>query len=404
MRDDPLKDMLADKAIIYFGPGDWEGLWRNRHQLMSRFAKRNKVLYVERSFSLKKMLRNLNPFKIGVSRCFKQFVKPSIVEKLENLYIYSPPIYTPIIGRFNLDKFCWYLWKRLLRNTLKTLGIEKPIIWLSHPSMAHLVGDFDPVMTIYHVVDEYSAYDNINDELKTFIDKLDKEIAEKADLVFVVSEQLFKKRKGYNPCTHIIPNGVDFEKFKNTLNSSNSLPDDIKRLPKPIIGYSGLIGSYIDLKLIEQIALRHPNWSLVLVGQKGIGSNMDVFEALIRMDNVHFLGSKTIDELPHYLKAFDVCLIPYIETEQVINSSSLKLYDYMAFGKPIVTTSFPVSRELKDLLYLGSSRESFITLVENAVNEDDKIVSEKRKEYAAANTWDHRVLQASSLIEKRLNS
>jgi glycosyltransferase involved in cell wall biosynthesis len=404
MGDHPLNDMLAGKAMIYFGPGKWEGLWRNRHQLMSRFAKRNKVVYVERSFRLKKMLKNLNPIKIGVLRCLKQFVEPIIVEKLENLYIYSPPIYTPITDKFNLNKFCWYLWKRLLQNRLKALRIGKPIIWFSHPSMVNLIGDFDPGLTIYHVVDEYSAYDNINDEMKAKIDKLDKEMAEKADLVFVVSEKLFKKRKSYNPRTYIIPNGVDYEKYQNAMSSNDPLPDDIKDLPKPIIGYSGLIGSYIDLKLIEQIAFRHPKWSLVLVGQNGSAANMDAFEKLIQMDNVYFLGNKSIDELPHYLKTFDVCLIPYKETEQVINSSSLKLYDYMAFGKPIVATSFPVSRAMNDLLYIGSSAESFIGHVETAVFEDEKLLSEQRKEYAAANTWDHRVLQASALIKKRLDS
>jgi glycosyltransferase involved in cell wall biosynthesis len=404
MRANNINDMIEGKSVIYFGPGKWEGLWRNRHQLMSRFAKKNKVVYVEPPLNIKKTLREYNLAKLGLSRWIKVLLKPRITEELKNLYIYHTPFYAPIIGRFRIKKLSWWLWKKLLRNKLKALGMEKPIIWFSHPTMAHLTNDFDSGLTIYHVVDEYSAYDNINDEMKAQINKIDKEMAEKADLVFVVSEKLFTKRKGYNPHTWIIPNGVDYEKYQNAMSSNDTLPDDIKNLPKPIIGYSGLIGSYIDLKLIEQIAFRHPNWSLVLVGQNGSGADTGAFEKLIQMDNVYYLGNKSIDALPHYLKTFDVCLIPYKETEQVINSSSLKLYDYMAFGKPIVATSFPVSRALKDLLFIGSSAESFIGHVETAVFEDEKRLSEQRKEYAAANTWDHRVLQASALIEKRLDS
>lgn len=398
------KKVISGKNILYFGPGKWDGLWRNRHQLMVRFSRSNKVMYIERSFNLRSVLEDYNPLKKGWSAWLKALARPNVRQPYPNLYVYSPPIYTFIVSRYRLHNLMWWFWRRILKRHMRKLGFSNPIVWFSLPTMVELVDKFDAAATIYHVVDAYTAYGSIDEEEKRMLLSLDNEMTKKADLVFVVSEKLAQHRRVINPNTHIIPNGVDFEKFDKIRRSNQAVPADIRDLPRPIIGYSGLIAGYIELDYFARIAEAYPGASVVIVGDRGSGPHVDAFDRLIQKENIHYLGRKAIENLPMYLKAFDVCMVPYRETKQVIYSSSLKMYDYLAFGKPIVATSFPTSRELEGYLYIGSTAEDFLKGIESAIHEDDEEIVEKRRRFAASNTWDHRVSAASELIEAKLSA
>lgn len=398
------KEVISGKNIVYFGPGQWNGLWRNRHQLMVRFARSNKVMYVEPSFNLRSVVQKYNPFTNSWLGFIKALTKPKIREPYPNLYVYSPPVYAFIVSRFRLHKAMWWLWRKILQGEMRKLSFANPVIWFSHPSMVHLVDKFDAAVTIYHVVDAYTAYSRVDSETKRKLLKADDEMTRKVDLVFVVSKKLSERRIKINLNTHIIPNGVDFKRFDDIEKSDNPPPSDLEKLPKPIIGYSGLIGVYIDLEIFKRISETYPELSIVIVGEKGNGPHVRVFDKLIQKKNIHYLGNKKIEELPHYLKAFDVCLVPYCETEQVIYSSSLKMYDYLAFGKPIVSTSFPTSRQLKEYVYLSRTKVEFVDNIARALSENGQKKIELRKRYASFNTWEHRVATASTLIEKALGS
>lgn len=389
---------------MYFGPGRWDGLWRNRHQLMVRFARSNKVMYVEPSFNLRSVLDQYNPVRKGWFSGLQALTQPIIRQPHPNLYIYRPPIYSFIVSRYGLHHITWWFWRRLLKYQMRKLGFTRPIIWFSLPTMAELVDKFDASVTIYHVVDAYTAYGNMDDSEKRKLMDGDHALTQNVDLVFVVSEMLAEQRRPLNPNTHVISNGVDFEKFDSIRQSRQPVPPDMATLPRPIIGYSGLIAGYIELGYFERIADAYPNASVVIVGDRGCGAHVQEFDKLIQKKNIHYLGRKDIEDLPRYLNAFDVCMVPYRETKQVIYSSSLKLYDYLAFGKPIVATSFPTSRTLSDYLYIGSTAEEFLDQIGQAIQEVDVQKAAKRRQFAASNTWNHRVMAASQLIEDRFNS
>ena len=127
--------MLKDECIIYFGPEKWDGMWRNRHQLMSRFSQNNKVLYVEPAIGLKQLhARSFSEtaFKPGWSKLYSESLLRSINE---NLFVYQTPWYLPIIGRFPLSDLSWFMWISALKKTLYKLNFKTPIIWLSRPTM-----------------------------------------------------------------------------------------------------------------------------------------------------------------------------------------------------------------------------------------------------------------------------
>ena len=116
----------------------------------------------------------------------------------------------------------------------------------------------------------------------------------------------------------------------------------------------------------------------------------------------YFLGNKKIDLVPHYVKVFDVCIVPYKLNEQTQNLSPLKLYDFMAMGKGIVTTDFPIAREFKDVLHIAESKETFVNCIVKTLSEKDKGLFAKRRQIAAQNTWEDRITTLSNIIESHL--
>ncbi len=123
---------------------------------------------------------------------------------------------------------------------------------------------------------------------------------------------------------------------------------------------------------------------------------------LREMKNVYFLGIKEITQVPHYVRVFDVCIVPYKLNEQTENLSPLKLYDFMAMGKEIVTTDFPIAREFKDILHIAESNDSFVNCIKEALAEKDEALFTKRRQIAAQNTWEDRIVELSSIIESHL--
>jgi len=395
-------EMIEGHSIIYFGPEKWEGMWRNRHQLMSRFARKNKVMYVEPLYSLYRLRKQMGRGVPGILESLKCLRKKRVTKESENLYVYHSPIWVPIIGRFPLNKISWCLWNLLFRNTMRALAFSKPIIWVSRPEMSFFIKSFDEELSIYHIVDEYLSYGEKNFESRAKIEMQERELLQQVDLVIVVSNKLYETKSTLNKNTYIVPNGVDYYSYDKALTSDVPLPSDISSLPKPVIGYSGLISRRLDLDLIGQMAQKHPEWSIVLIGQiNDIGCESEL-KCLREMMNVHFLGNKNINQVPFYVKAFDICIIPYKLNEQTENLSPLKLYDFMALGKEIVTTDVPVAREFKDVVRIADSPDNFLDCVLDALAEEDESLFSKRRQVASQNTWEDRVEKLSEIIMSQL--
>lgn len=263
-------------------------------------------------------------------------------------------------------------------------------------------GNYNETLIIYHVVDEYLAYGDMNLERRARLQSAEHQILKKVDLVIVVSKKLLKTKSIFNKNTYVVPNGVDYASYDLALLSNEPLPADIARLPRPIIGYSGLISTRLDLSLLQHIASTNPEWSFVLIGAVDDRGCKRELGRLRELNNVHFLGLKEVTQVPYYIKAFDVGIIPYMINEETENLSPLKLYDFMAAGKPIVTTDFPAAIEFKDIVYIADRKETFTHRIYEALCGKDDSLYVKRRHTASQNTWDHRVSQLSRLIESRL--
>jgi len=391
--------VITGDNIIYFGPEKWQGMWRNRHHLMSRFAKHNKVLYVEPKYTLRGVRHQLYKGPSGWSDLIRDAKKKRVIKKTNklDLYIYNSPIFLPVSGRPLLDKVTMDAWILYLKTVIQRLGFRKPIVWLSRPNMVNLIGKLNERLVIYHVVDEYLGYGIHPEESKQKLVKLERKMLQKADIVITVSEKLFMSKRKFNKNTYLVPNAVDYDSYDSSLQSNTNPPKDIGVLPKPVIGYSGLISTRLDFEIIDHIAVKHPEWSLVLMG--GVNRGCDnILRRFQKYENVHLPGPKPIDKVPYYVKHFDVCIIPYGKNEQSENLSPLKLYDYFALGKPVVTTDFPAARKFRHVIKISNSKESFLKNIEEALLNDSNQFFEKRRKIASENTWEHRIEEISKII------
>jgi glycosyltransferase involved in cell wall biosynthesis len=390
--------MISGENIIYFGPEKWEGMWRNRHHLMSRFSHQNRVLYVEPTGYLKNVRAELKRDPLKWWEFFHSIASEKLRQEKTNLYVYQSDRNIPITRRYPFEKLTWQLWLVDFKRTLSKLDFKNPIIWLSKPSMRHYIRCFREKLSIYHVVDEYTAYANVSPEKRKISIAAERQMMQMADMVIVVSQSLFKNKSPFNEHTYLVPNAVDYEAYATLPGDSRDIPVDMKHVNNPFIGYSGLISNRLDIELMNALARQKPAWSIVLIGRLDDRDCKNSLAELIDRPNVFYLGLKDIQDVPNYIHAFDVCILPYRENNETKNLSALKMYDYLAAGKPIVTTHFPEVEQYSNVVRISSSPTEFITHLSDALENDTSDLAAERQQIASANTWDERVERVSDLI------
>jgi len=391
--------MLRGKSFVYFSPGPWDGLWRNRQQLMSIFAEHNKVLFVEGRPGLRTTLAR---FRRGqLSRADLQ--RPHLRRISDQLCVFRYPVWAPASEHFPLKRLMRLIGGQLIQQALRRLDMAQPIVWVSLPSMVDLLGTIPSAcLHVYHVVDEYAAYGHKTAEECLPIEVLERQMLRSVDAVIVVSKNLYDTKSPLNAHTYLVPNGVNSQAYVAAL-SDPSLPDELQAIKPPRLGYSGLISGKLDFTLLKALALAHPEWSLVFLGEVSRDfKEAPTWQELRRLPNVHFLGSRQVSQVPYYLKGFHVGLMPYIQSRQVDNISPLKLYDYLAAGLPIVSVDMPAAREFSHHIHFAPGAEGFAESVRAALADTIPERQEARRSLAAQHTWQARVEQISEIFEMHL--
>lgn len=283
------------------------------------------------------------------------------IEEIEkNLYVISPLIIPawgkPLIQKLNAQLLRWQV-----RRAMKRLRFQNPINWIFNPAAGILAGTLNESKLIYYCVDEYTAFSGVNADALTAIEK---ELLSKADLVVVSAEKLLASKKSPNAPTVLVRHGVDYEHFRKALDPATIVPAEIANLPRPIIGYFGLIAEdWIDLPLLEKVAAGFPQGTIVMIGK--VTTNV---EALLQYGNIRFLGRQPYEALPSYCKCFDVAMIPFPISDVTLNANPLKAREYLAAGLPVVSTAIPEVEVLGECL-VGRTHDEFVEKIREALKE-----------------------------------
>lgn len=269
-------------------------------------------------------------------------------------------------------------WAALTKET-------KRVLWISYPGNVSKIGNYDEDIIVYDVLD-YP-----DDDFATWKPYV-QELLEKCQIVLTVSKPLFNHFKELHPNVHLVRNAVDYNFFANVTADEASM--DIKQICKPIVGFYGALAPWVDWQLIEELAVRNPSVSFVLIGPTIAMKT----ESLPKRPNIFFLGHKPYEQLPKYAVHFDVCMFPFKKTRMTSYVNPVKIYEYLALGKPVVATDLPEILELSPHIYAAGNREEFHGYLVGCLNNYDNNSVESRKKFALENTWAERVKQIKRII------
>jgi len=388
--------------FICFSINYWEKRKDRKHQFMLALSQKEdigKVLYIEPSVNLVRLF--LFPFselKMAENRHRWWRALTFKIETIKDkFYVVSPLFLIPLWRFYPIYKINRLFTLLIIRHQLKILGIKKPVIWLCHP-YDECILDYmnDRTASCFDWAELWSEwFIEFSSKRLHFVAELEERIIRKSDISFVVSEELLKRARRYNSNSYFLGSGAPIEMFQNT--DENFIPSDIKEIRKPIIGYVGTIGERIDVPLLLKISDNFPDGSLVIIGKLLKDRiDADIPDELEKKGNVYFLGEKDYELLPLYISHFKVGIIPYIPEKMKLNEPT-KHYDYLAAGKPVVSTALVELVRFKDLILIAATHDEFLKLLREAINKDDVDSSRKRLNFIEKNSWSAR---ADEILER----
>jgi len=363
-----------DVDLICFSHLRWGFVYQRPQPLLSRFARTTRVFFVE------------EPVLSGG--------EPRLEIKLDSesgVYVVVPH-FAPEQSEESIDR----IQEMLLKQLIAMARIDKYFFWFYTPMAMGFTTDLSPLLVIYDCMDELSAFQGAPPALR----EREKQLFAMADLVFTGGQTLYEAKREQHPDVHAFPSSVDFQHFAQ---ARQELPDPAGQagIPHPRIGYCGVIDERLDLSLLASVADARPDLHLVMIGPI---VKIDA-AALPKQPNIHYLGGKSYKELPQYLAGWDIAMLPFARNESTKFISPTKTPEYLAAGKPAVSTSIrDVVRPYGDLglVEIADTPEDFIAAIQRAMAVEKTEWLEKVDRLLKNNSWDSTWHQMFKIIEPRL--
>ena len=380
-------DVLRGRDILCFSH-DWTGDPLSKTHLMRVLSRENRILWIN-------AIANRMP--TASSKDFSRIVKKlksfteAVKEVEPNIHVLNP-LAIPAYGTETVRKFNQKLLISQVKKAMRKLDFQNPINMVFNPAAGLLAGNLGESELIYYCVDEYTAFTGAASGLK----EIEEDLFRKADLVIVSAEKLFETKQHFNKNIFIIRHGTDWKHFRKSLDSATKIPDEIANLPKPIIGFHGLLADWVDFDLIKKTAEHFSKGSVVLIGKITVDAEKKI-KILNDVKNIHFLGRKPYAELPNYCKGFDVALNPFEISELTLAANPLKVREYLAAGLQVVSTDIPEVRILKDCL-VGENHADFIAKIEFALENPKS--KESISDAISHESWEAKIDELRGIMQK----
>jgi glycosyltransferase involved in cell wall biosynthesis len=346
----------------------WDWVWQRPQQFMSRLSRRRPVLFIE-----------MLPPDPGLAAPLARFRD---VEGLPNLTLLT--LQFPA-WRWHDGRYVDAERRRLVRAFLEGPGagrFENPVQWFYDPMVFPAFhGQMGEVLTVYDCMDELAKFQGAPPELR----EREQALLAAADVVFTGGRGLFEAKSRFNANCHFYGCGVDVQHFGRARLAATPLPPELQSLPRPILGYFGVVDERMDYGLLARLAEANRPGSVVLLGPVAKVPPA----ALPRRPNLHWLGQRPYSELPAYCKGFDVCLMPFALNEATRYINPTKALEYMAAGKPIVSTAVPdVVRNFGAVVHIGRNRRQFIHLCRRCARQPDLEAIRRGLALSQSQSWE----------------
>lgn len=378
--DNSQENDMSGYDVICIASTRWDYIWQRPHHLMERMSRNNRVLFFSHSLpvsyqEIKKSLENPNLWESYLTQVADHLWVFGTIHLAHGQSAFLPKGVT-------LKEFNFKVKSEALKFLVKKLQFTDPIIITSMGESIRYIQDLPKKIICYDCIDDFSSFSWTDEDFEI----LEKELIQESDLVFASAKGLYNRIKPINKNTFLLPNAVEFQHFAKAA----TLTDDNQKLinfSRPIIGYIGAFFEWVDEDLIHFLAQSRPDWNFIFIGpiQPGMG------EVISKLSNITFLGVKDYKDLPDYLAEIDVCIIPFKINDITRNTNPIKLWEYLAAGKPIITTPIPEVEDLSEIIYIGRTRNEFLAKLDEALHENASTKQIQRMAIAEENDWDQRV-------------
>src|SRR5689334_2683121 len=342
-------------ALVYFG-NDWFAENRtSSHHIARWLAQRYPVLYVE-SPGLRAPQATARDFGKVWHKLRQAVRRPSrISDRMWHMTAPQIPFRRlPMVGIFNrmIARF-------LIRRAMRHAGIQAPLLWFAAPDGAALVGHLGEQFVVYYCIDDYASLPGVD---RREIARMDESLARQAGQVFVSSPALVADKHALNPTTTYSPHGVDVALFERAADNSLPVAEGARGLQHPVIGFFGLVESWVDLDVLRYMAHQRPWWTFLVIGRVAVDRG-----DLARSRQFVFPGPQPYESLADWARAFDVAIIPFRQSQLVKCVNPLKLREYLATGKPVVSSWMPEVERFSSHIGIARTPEEFLAAIDDAL-------------------------------------
>jgi glycosyltransferase involved in cell wall biosynthesis len=385
--------------IICFGFLPWSSMWKRNQSMMAEISKCdfiNKVIFVNPLISIKSILHKNGSSDLTSNISANVFP----LKATSKISVYTPVKFLPCRKYLMpLNKIETKIMLRFLRH----LNSDMPyILFMNCPNIfSHYLLDEllkDAKLSFFDLSDDFVELGYGKETLEGFRNNITK-YAQAADIVLTVNDHIREKYENINSNIHVIRNATNYDNFDRNEYKSIDVFEKMKNSKKPVIGYSGLANmSRIDSDLLDFLLEQRPDWQFVFIGP----AKPDFIKRYSHYRNVHFFPPVNYQELPDYIHYFDVAIVPFKINDHTKGNDLLKLHDYLAMGKPVVSTDIGGADDLRDVIRIAGGPSDFRDAIEESLHNDTQQNVSKRKNVALTNSWHIRIKELEELIRDRL--
>ena len=352
----------------------WDFVWQRPQHLLSRCGRERRVFFVEEPV-----------FVDGPARMTVRRGEDGVRVLVPHVPVDDPdPVATQ---------------EALLADTLADRNVQEPVLWYYTPMALPFTREIDARAVVYDCMDELATFKGAPEELGP----LEAELLERADVVFTGGPTLYEAKRDRHPNVHLFPSSVETGHFA-IARDPQADPKDQAGIPRPRLGFYGVIDERMDLDLVAALADLRPEWQIVL-----LGPIVKIDPAAVpRRANIHLLGPKGYGDLPRYVAGWDAALIPFARNESTRFVNPTKTPEYLAAGRPVVSTSIrdvvhPYGEEA--LVHIADEPEEFAAAVERALAERDDGARLRRVDaFLTENSWDFTWADMSEIVDRAVRT
>jgi uncharacterized SAM-binding protein YcdF (DUF218 family)/glycosyltransferase involved in cell wall biosynthesis len=389
--------MIRVPDILCISSIDWDFIWQGHQEIMSRLAAAgHRVLFIENTGVRAPSMRDLPRLTHRIRNWWRG--TKGFRQERPNLVVLSPLLLP--WPYFRLSRWInRFVLLRTLRRWMHATSFYHPIVWtfLPTPLARDLIVALEPLLTVYYCIDDLPSSSPGARRIIPSEERLFRE----ADLVFVTSERLRERAARFSSQVHVFPFGVSLERFDEARQANQPVPDDLRTLRRPVIGYVGGLHQWVDQDLVAAAAAQMPDATFAFVGPEQTDVTL-----LRRCPNIRLFGMREHHLLPRYVKGFDVGIVPYRLTEYTANVYPTKLNEYLSMGIPVVATDLPEIRRFNaghgDVVEVAADAPAFCDAIREALKDSAPPEVDRRIAIAHRNSWANRLAEMNLLIDDEI--